>query len=76
MMGVVAARIPGVDAWELWNEQDESEFFAGGPQPAKYAAMVKSAYPAIKARAAERRRGHRRHVGNNMDFVEELYRTA
>src|SRR5215216_2747277 len=41
MMGVVARRIPAVDAWELWNEPDESEFFVGGPQPAKYAAMVK-----------------------------------
>ena len=48
-MGELAKRVPNVDAWELWNEEDSERFFAGGADPAKYAAMVKSAYPAIKA---------------------------
>ena len=48
-MGELAKRVPNVDAWELWNEEDSERFFAGGANPAKYAAMVKSAYPAIKA---------------------------
>jgi hypothetical protein len=73
MMGVVAQRIPGVDAWELWNEPDESEFFTGGPQPAKYAAMVKSAYPAIKRAQPNDVVVTGGLVGNNMDFVEQLY---
>jgi hypothetical protein len=73
MMGVVAQRIPGVDAWELLNEPDESEFFTGGPQPAKYAAMVKSAYPAIKAVQPNDIVVTGGLVANNMDFVEELY---
>ena len=73
MMGVVAQRIPGVDAWELWNEPDESEFFTGGPNPAKYAAMVKSAYPAIKAAQPNDIVVTGGLVANNMDFVERLY---
>jgi hypothetical protein len=73
MMGVVAQRIPGVDAWELWNEPDEAEFFTGGPQPAKYAAMVKSAYPAIKAAQPHDTVVTGGLVANNMDYVEALY---
>jgi hypothetical protein len=73
MMGTVARRIPGVDAWELWNEPDESEFFYGGPQPAKYAAMVKAAYPRIKAAQPNDVVVTGGLVGNDMDFVEKLY---
>jgi hypothetical protein len=73
MMGYVAAKIPGVDAWELWNEPDESEFFTGGPLPATYAAMVKSAYPAIKAVQPNDIVVTGGTVANNMDFIEDLY---
>lgn len=38
-----------VDALELWNEEDASLWWAGGPDAGKYAAMLKAAYPAIKA---------------------------
>src|SRR3712207_590282 len=43
-MAGFASKLPGVDAWELWNEEDASQFWAGGPNPAHYAAMVKAAY--------------------------------
>jgi hypothetical protein len=72
-MGRIAAAIPGVDAWELWNEPDSPEFFAGGADPAKYAAMLRAAYPAIKAAQPGDTVVTGGMVGNNMDFVAALY---
>jgi len=72
-MGAIAARVPAVDAWELWNEPDGAEFFAGGPQPARYAAMVKSAYRAIKAVQPGDTVVTGGMVGNDMDFLAALY---
>ena len=73
-MGGLAERVPGVDAWELWNEQDETIFWAGGADPRKYAAMVKSAYPAIKAAQPNDVVVTGATTGNNYDFIEALYR--
>ena len=72
-MGGFAARLPGVDAWELWNEEDGAIFWAGGTDPAKYAAMVKAAYPAIKAAQPHDIVVTGATVGNNMDFIAQLY---
>jgi hypothetical protein len=72
-MGGFAQKVPGVDAWELWNEEDETIFWAGGADPAKYAAMVKSAYPAIKAAQPNDIVVTGATVGNNFDFIEALY---
>ena len=72
-MGGFAQRVPGVDAWELWNEEDESIFWAGGADPAKYAAMVKAAYPAIKAVQPNDIVVTGATTGNNFDFIEALY---
>jgi len=38
-----------VTVWSLWNEPNHAEFSRPKPDPDKYAAMVKAAYPAIKA---------------------------
>ena len=38
-----------VDAWEIWNEPNLQRFWSTGPNPAAYAALVKAAYPAVKA---------------------------
>ena len=38
-----------VDAWEVWNEQNLWGFWSTGPDPAEYAHLLKTAYPAIKA---------------------------
>jgi hypothetical protein len=73
-MGALAQKLPGVDAWELWNEEDETIFWAGGADPAKYAAMVRSAYPAIKASQPSDVVVTGATVGNNFDFVDALYR--
>ena len=73
-MGGLASRVPGVDAWELWNEEDETIFWAGGADPAKYAAIVKAAYPAIKAVQPNDIVVTGATTGNNFDFIEALYK--
>ena len=46
----VAARYAGrVSAWEVWNEENTQRFWSSGPSPAGYAALLKAAYPAVKA---------------------------
>ncbi len=72
-MRMMAQRLPAVDAWELWNEQDGAEFWQGGPDPAAYAALLKATYPAIKAVQPGDTVVTGGLVGNDMDFVESLY---
>jgi hypothetical protein len=44
------ARLRGtVEVWSLWNEPNHQPYSMPKPDPIKYAAMVKSAYAAIKA---------------------------
>ena len=38
-----------VDAWEIWNEQNEARFWSTGPNPGEYARLLQAAYPAVKA---------------------------
>jgi hypothetical protein len=72
-MGGIARRLPGVDAWELWNEPDDPGFWAGAPQPGAYAALLRAAYPAIKAAQPGDIVVTGGMVGNNMDFLQALY---
>jgi hypothetical protein len=72
-MAGLAARVGDVDAWELWNEPDGSEFWLDGPQPARYAALLRAAYPAIKAAQPHDVVVAGGMVGNDMDFLEQLY---
>src|SRR5215218_8505965 len=73
-MRVLAAQVPGVDAWELWNEEDEGMFWAGGADPRRYAALVKAAYPAIKSVQPHDVVLTGPTTGNNYEFIEALYR--
>jgi hypothetical protein len=46
--GTLARRYKGqIAAWEIWNEPDRPEFFTGSPSD--YVALLRAAYPAIKA---------------------------
>jgi polysaccharide biosynthesis protein PslG len=36
-----------VSAWEVWNEPNETDFWTGSP--AQYSALLRAAYPAVKA---------------------------
>ena len=72
-MGRIAGAVPGVDAWELWNEPDSGQFWAGGADPPAYAALLRAAYPAIKAAQPSDVVVTGGMVGNNFDFLAALY---
>jgi hypothetical protein len=66
---------PQLDAIEIWNEPDQSneEYFAGPSKPARYAALLRAAYPAIKQAnpGVEVLGGSL--VGSNGAFLRALY---
>jgi polysaccharide biosynthesis protein PslG len=39
----------GVHAYEIWNEPNIANFWASGPDPARYAQLLRLAYPAAKS---------------------------
>jgi polysaccharide biosynthesis protein PslG len=39
----------GVHAYEIWNEPNVSDFWAPGPDPARYAQLLRLAYSAVKS---------------------------
>jgi len=39
----------GINAYELWNEPNNSSFWPSGPSATAYTALLKSSYPAVKA---------------------------
>jgi hypothetical protein len=48
--GAVAQRFRGrISAYEIWNEPNATGFYAPNPDPSDYVALLKAAYPAIKA---------------------------
>jgi hypothetical protein len=60
-----------VAAWELWNEEDEAEWWGNaGGDPAAYAALLKAAYPKVHPYAPVFVGGL---TGNNYDFLEKVY---
>ena len=60
-------------AYEVWNEEDDTTFWANGPQPAAYTALLKAAYPAFKAGDPNAPVLVGGLVANDFDFVEKLY---
>jgi hypothetical protein len=66
-------RVPGVGAWEVWNEADESRFWENGPEPAAYAALLRATYPVVKARDPAAIVVSTGMVANNFGFLEQLY---
>jgi Bacterial Ig domain len=63
----------GVSAYEIWNEEDETLFWAGTPSAAQYAAVLKAAYPAIKTADPGAKVLLGPLTGNNYDFLGQLY---
>ena len=60
-----------VAAWEIWNEEDSSGWWAG--TPAQYAALLKAAYPAIKAADPSATVLVGGLTGNDVNYLNELY---
>ncbi|MDP9400748.1 MAG: hypothetical protein M3P39_07360 [Actinomycetota bacterium] len=62
-----------VEVYEIWNEQDEGQFWAGGPEPARYAELLRAAYAAIKAEDPAAKVAFGPTTGNNYEFLEAAY---
>lgn len=69
----LARTVPGLGAIEIWNEADESVFWAGAPQPRVYAGLLRAAYPAIKAVDPGITVVTTGMVGNNYEFLKAVY---
>jgi hypothetical protein len=73
-IGAMARRFAGrVAAWEIWNEEDASLWWAGGPDPAAYAALLKAAYPAVKTADPKATVVLGGLTGNDYEYLSELY---
>ena len=74
----LARRYAGkVQAWEVWNEPDEPEFWHGTtPGAGAYAALLKPTYAAIKAADPSALVFGGPLTGNNYRFVEDLYKVG
>lgn len=66
---------PQLAAIEVWNEPDQSNeaYFAGPEKPSRYAALLRAAYPAIKAADASVPVLAGSLVGSNGAFLRLLY---
>jgi hypothetical protein len=73
--GAMAKRFAGrVAAWEIWNEEDDSSWWAGGPDPAAYTKLLHDAYRAIKAADPGATVLIGGLTGNDYEFLEALYK--
>src|SRR5947209_1314161 len=76
-IGALAQKWPGrVTAYEIWNEEDHSRWWAGGPDPAGYSRLLKAAYPAVKAGDPSATVVLGGMTGNDYSFLERVYRAG
>jgi hypothetical protein len=76
-VGNLARRYRGrVEAYEIWNEQDERRWWRGAPQPARYVRLLKAAYRAIKRNDRSARVVFGPTTGNNYDFLARAYKAG
>ena len=76
-VGDLAKRYKGrLEAIEIWNEQDEAHFWAGGPQPARYVDLLQRAYTAVKAADPQMTVVMGATTGNNYGFLEQAYQAG
>jgi cellulase (glycosyl hydrolase family 5) len=65
-----------VSAYEIWNEEDASAWWAGGPNPAAYTQLLKAVYPAIKAADPSATVVLGGLTGNDYEFLEGVYQAG
>jgi hypothetical protein len=76
-LGRLAKKWAGrVAAWEIWNEEDSSAWWSGGPDPAAYAQLLKATYPVVKAADPNATIVLGGLVGNDYPFLEDVYRAG
>lgn len=73
-IGTLAQRFAGrVSAYEIWNEEDDAGWWAGGPDPAGYVRLLQAAYPAVKAADQSATVVLGGLTGNDYPYVESVY---
>jgi len=73
-VGALAQRFGArVSAFEVWNEEDAAGWWAGGPNPAAYAQLLKATYPAVKAFDPSASVVLGGLTGNDYPFLEGVY---
>lgn len=65
-----------VSAYEIWNEEDSSAWWAGGPNATAYTQLLKAAYPAIKAADPSATVVLGGLTGNDYEFLEGVYQAG
>jgi hypothetical protein len=65
-----------VSAYEIWNEEDSSGWWAGGPNPTAYTQLLKATYPAIKAANPDATVVLGGLTGNDYEFLEGVYKAG
>jgi hypothetical protein len=72
--GDFAQRYAGkVAAYEVWNEEDGSEFWSTGPDAGRYTALLKPAYAAMKHADPSARVLMGPLTGNDYQYLERVY---
>jgi hypothetical protein len=73
-LGFLAHQWAGhVAAYEVWNEEDETRWWSGGPNPAAYAQLLKATYPVVKAADPSTKVVFGGLTGNDYPFLQSVY---
>jgi hypothetical protein len=76
-IGALAQKWAGrVTAYEIWNEEDHSRWWTGGPDPTAYARLLKAAYPAVKAGDPNAVVVLGGMTGNDYQFLDGVYQAG
>ena len=76
-VGKLAKRLGSrVAAYEIWNEEDASQFWSTGPDPARYTALLRAAYKSIKRVNKQATVLVGGLTGNDWEFLEQLYKAG
>jgi hypothetical protein len=65
--------VGGAAAYEIWNEEDETDFWGAAVDAARYAAILEAAYPAIKHSDPGAKVLLGPLTGNNYNFLGQVY---
>ena len=63
----------GAGAYEIWNEEDEADFWGAAVDAGRYAAILKAAYPRIKQADPGAKVLLGPLTGNNYNFLGQIY---
>jgi hypothetical protein len=73
----IAQRWAGkVAAYEIWNEEDASAWWAGAPDPAAYTRLLQAAYPAVKSADPAAKVVLGGLTGNDYNFLQGVYQAG